>query len=158
MKTNRNINRIGAIIAIALGIMFCVLKGGVISIALSIIGVTAIIMGVVDFAGKRTSPGIVKVVIGVCVIVFGWMFVDIALYIVAAILLIQGLKTIVEAIKNKADNNSAQNVIAIIRPVACVVAGGCLLFNKNEMIDGVFVVVGVLLLIEGVLALTDSRR
>ena len=158
MKAERNNKLIGALVSIVLGIMFCVLKGGVISTALTIIGAVAIIMGIVDLANKRTTPGFVKAVVGVCVIVFGWMFVDIALYLVAAVLLIQGLTQIVAAVKNKATNNAIQKVIAAIRPLACVVAGVCLLFNKGGTVDWIFILTGILMTVDGVLALADCKK
>lgn len=158
MKAERNNKLIGALVSIVLGIMFCVLKGGVISTALTVIGAVAIIMGIVDLANKRTTSGIVKAVVGVCVIVFGWMFVDIALYLIAAVLLIQGLTQIVAAVKNKSTNNAVQKVIAAIRPLACVVAGACLLFNKNGTVDWIFILTGILMTVDGVLALADCKK
>ena len=38
-----------------------------------------------------SNMGIVKAVVGVCILVFGWVFVNLALYILAAAIIIMGL-------------------------------------------------------------------
>lgn len=158
MKSERNNKLIAALVSIALGIMFCIFKGGVISIALTIVGIVAIIMAIIDFTNKQTTTGIIKAVAGVCVIVFGWMFVDLALYIIAALMIIQGLLQIVSAVKDRGANGSAQKVISVIKPLASLVAGICLLFNKNGTVNWIFVLSGILLIVDGILSLTDCKK
>ncbi len=156
MKMNSKIS--SAAISIAIGILFIVLKGSVISITMTVIGAAAIIMAVVDFANNQTRPGVIKSIIGVAVLVLGWLLVDIALYLISGVLIILGISQIISAIKLSELCNSVQKVFMIIKPVATLGAGFCLLFNKGGTMDTLFIIVGVLVLVEGMLSLVDPTE
>ena len=156
MKMSSKIS--SAVISIAIGVMFIILKGSVISITMTIIGAAAIIMAVVDFANKQNRPGVIKCIIGVAVLVLGWILVDIALYLIAGVLIVLGVSQIISAIKLNDLCNSVQKVFMIIKPVATLGAGFCLLFNKGGTMDALFIVVGVLVLVEGMLSLVDPTE
>ena len=72
---------------IVLGVLFIVLKGEVVSIGMTIMGVALIISSILDLIRKQGRQSIIKIVIGAVVIVFGWTLVSAALYIMAAVLL-----------------------------------------------------------------------
>lgn len=63
-----------------------------------------------------------------------------------------GLLQLVQAIRNK-----NRNTIALITPVLSVLAGICLLFQQGSSVDWIFVMVGIVLIIEGILSL-GSRK
>ena len=150
-------NLISSIIFILLGIMLMIMKGGVISFMLTVLGVTALVLGVIDIVDHRTNPGIVKLVIGLCVIIFGWMFVNLAFYILAAVLLLQGISQIVNINKYSPVNlTTKERIIICFKPAITVIAGACLLFNQGGTIAWIFWVVGILLVVEGVLGLINS--
>lgn len=153
MKVSSKIS--SAVISVAIGVLFIVLKGSVISITMTLIGVAAIIMAVVDFANNETKSGVIKCIIGVAVLILGWLLVDIALYAISGVLIILGVSQIVSAIRLSGFCNSVQKVFMIIKPVATLGAGFCLLFNKGGTTDTIFVIVGVLVLVEGMLSLVD---
>ena len=88
MKTSEKI--ISAALTIVLGILCIIMKGGVISVAMTILGAVLIVLGILDLAGKAFPPAVVKIVLGVLFIVFGWTIVSAVLYIVAALLMITG--------------------------------------------------------------------
>ena len=82
MKVSEKI--ISAILTLVLGILFIVLKGQVVSIAMTILGVLLIVLGIMNLTTKLVAPGVVKIVVGALVILFGWVLVSAALYILAA--------------------------------------------------------------------------
>lgn len=144
-----------AIISIAVGIMFMILKDDIIGITMTLIGAGAIIMAIVDFVNKQTQDGIIKTIIGIVILVLGWVFVDIALYIIAGVLIILGISQIISAVKLSKYCNSVQKVFMLIKPVATLAAGLCLFFNKGGTMDWIFFLVGALILLEGLLSLAD---
>lgn len=156
MKMSSKIS--SAVIAIAIGIMFIVLKSNVISITMTIIGAAVIIMSLVDFANKETRDGVIKCVIGAAVLVLGWLLVEIAIYLISGLFIIFGILQIISAIRMNEFCNSVQKVFMIIKPVATLAAGFCLFFNKNSTVDAIFIVIGVLLLIVGMLTLVDPIK
>lgn len=157
MKSNNK--WLWSILYIALGTMFIIMKDGVISAAMTVAGIAAIIMAIVDFSNKNTAVGVVKAVIGVCVIIFGWMFVSLALYILAAILIISAVFQMIQLWRMVLpESSSVQKIFLYLRPIASLLAGIFLLFNQKGSLAWVFTVSGILLLVEGVLSLADNKK
>lgn len=144
-----------AIISIAVGLMFIILKDDIIGIALTLVGIGAVIMAIVDFVNRQIQSGVIKAIIGVAVLVLGWVFVDIAIYIIAGALIALGISQIITAVRLSAFGNILQKVFMFIKPVATLVAGLCLFFNKGGTMDWIFILSGVLILVEGLLSLAD---
>ena len=141
-----------AIISVAVGLMLIIMKDDVISIALTVLGVAAIVSAILDFIHGMPNLGLIKAVIGVCILVFGWMFVNLALYILAASIILVGLLQIFNIHKFCPVNMSfTRKILTYIKPVITVMAGACLLFNQGGTIAWIFAFTGVLLIIEGVL-------
>ena len=154
MIMDRKENLITGIVSIILGFLFIIMKGGVISVAITVFGIAALISAVIDFKNGITNIGIIEAVVGICVLIFGWMFVNLALYILAAMMIVMGLLQIVN-IKLPVNLSVEQRILAYARPLAMVIAGACLLFNQGGTIAWVFIVAGILLIADGVLELIN---
>ena len=89
-----------AVLYMLIGAVLCVMKEGILGIGLTVIGVCAIVMGIVDFCKKDIVGGVIKTVIGVFVIYAGWLLVNVILYVIAAILIIQGIIRILSVLAN----------------------------------------------------------
>ena len=135
-----------ALFMVALGILFLVMKSGVIGLAVTILGVALLVSAVLDFLNKDLTSCIIKAVIGVCVLVFGHLFVDVAVIVVAAVVLVYGILDIVDLVKAK-----KKDVVDFIKPVVVVVIAAALLISKWLVFDWLFIVIGILFLAEGVL-------
>lgn len=152
-------NIILALISIVLGFMLIILKGDVIGLAITVIGVAVLIDAIIDFASKLLNIGIIKAVVGICILVFGWMFVNLALYILAASIIVKGLLQIVNIHKFSPVNLTLKDTALIyLKPVITVIAGACLFFNQDGAIAWIFVVTGALLIVEGVLELISLAK
>ncbi len=143
------------ILSVALGIMFITLKGGVIGIVLTLIGIAAIAMGISDFLNKQTTPAVIKCVIGILILVLGWVLIDIAIYIIAGAFIVFGIFQIISAIKLAERCAFTQKAMLFVKPVVTFAAGLCLFFNKNGMIDWLFIIVGALILAQGVISILE---
>ena len=157
MKKNESI--VSAIISIVLGFMLTIMKSEVISIAITILGIAILISAIIDFLNKLTNAAIIKGVIGICILVFGWMFVNLALYILAAAIIVMGLLQIAN-MRNFVPVNltTMDKVLIYLKPIITVLAGACLLFHQGGTIDWIFIVAGVLLIIEGILNLLYAMK
>jgi len=144
--------RMKGLLAMGVGLLLCLLKGEVISIVLSIIGILVLVSAFFDWKNQRTNTGIVKLVVGICILLFGWLFVNLALFLLAAVIIIIGLKKIMQVKEQSPVNLSTQDkVVVYAKPVLTVLAGAILLLNQGGVIDWIFMVVGILLIIEGAL-------
>ena len=152
-------NLIVSLATIVLGVLFIVLKGEVVSIAMTVLGVALIIAGVIDIVNKLTTEGVIKAVLGVALLVCGWTLVSLALYIMAAVLLIYGILLMIEIIKNmKKSDKIANKVLKLVEPVVMIIVAACLLFNQGGAIAWVFILAGILLIVDGALGLVNALR
>lgn len=142
---------LNGLFTVALGILFIILKEESISIGMTIMGASLIISSVLDMIKKQRNQSIIKLVVGAVIIVFGWTLVSSALYIMAAVLLVSSVVQIVAFVKEKKGFD-----LTYLQPVASLVVAICLLFNQGGTISWVFVVSGICLIVEGVIAFLDS--
>ncbi|MBQ8885472.1 MAG: hypothetical protein IJY62_03800 [Clostridia bacterium] len=154
MKTSEKL--VSALLTVLLGVLFIVMKGGVVSVAMTILGAVLIVLGVLNLIDKQVAPAVVKIVIGALIIVCGWLIVRVVLYIVAALLLIYGILDLYARIKAglKCDN-VWKTVIVYAKPVLMIVLG-LLLFLSS--LDWIFVLVGICAILEGALMLFDLLK
>ncbi len=147
-KDSQLFMRIGMIV---LGVLFVVKRSGVIHTALMLIAAILLLSAIFDFIKKQTGSGVTKAVIALCVVVFGWLFVELALYLIAALLLLYGIAQLIQTVRQK-----PKGYLPYAVPVFSLIAGCCLLFNQGGTVDWIFVVVGIVLIVEGVLSLSRS--
>lgn len=155
----KNNQLVSAIVAIALGVLFIVCKNDIIGITMTVLGAALIVSAVFDFVHKQIVPGVVKSVVGVVVIVFGWTLMSAALYVMAALLLIYGLLLLYVVIQNRGRiSNKLDKILSFVEPSVYIFVGICLLFNQGGTIEWIFVLSGVFLMIEGVIALVQYLK
>lgn len=152
-------NLFSAVVSIVLGCMLIVMKGDIIRIALTVLGIAVLLSAVNSLICGMTNNGIIKAVIGICILVFGWMFINLALYILAAGIIVSGLLQISDIHKFAPVNlTGVQKCLAYAGPVFMVAAGACLLFNQGGTIAWIFIITGLLLVAEGVMQLIGTIR
>lgn len=150
---------ITSVISIVLGVMLIIMKGGVINLAITFLGIAILISAIIDFVNRMINRGIIKAVISICILVFGWLFIELALFIFAASIIIMGLLQIANIHKFSPVNLTIKEKIMLyLKPVVTVLAGACLLFNQSGTINWIFVVAGILLIIESILELVTIFR
>ena len=142
-----------AIVMIALGVIFLVLKGGSLSIAMTVFGVALLIVAVIDLVQKQWVPCIIKAILGVAVLVFGWALVDIARYVLAAVLLIYGVLQIIEAFRGFKKKASFLSKLFSLLEALVVVAIAVLLFLNSSWL---WVIGGIFFIVQGALGLIKA--
>ena len=157
MKRTNSAKLLSAALTILVGILFLILKGSVISVAMTVIGVLLIATAIMNLVRKKYTACVIGAVLGVMVLCFGWLFLSVALYLLAAILLIYGILLLMEVAKRGVGRmGTLAAIIRLSQPVICILVAGCLLFNQGGTVDWVFIVSGLFLIVEGVLALGDA--
>lgn len=150
---------LNAIVNIALGIMFIIFRGSVISIAITLLGIVAILLGVIDFVNKQTTFGIIKCICGVAVLVFGWIFLYIACVILGFVLIAMGAMRIVDTYHLMPVNATVtEKIMSYLKPSVSIVAGLCLIFNFGGVVDWLLIVAGALLIVDGILGFTMNAK
>ena len=141
---------ISAFLTIALGILIIALRGDLIKILMAAVGIGLIAFGFLDLINKQITPAVIKLVIGTIVIICGLIIVEVVLYVVAALLLIAGILLLYEKIKKRVCGESLlQTLYEYAVPALFIVIGILLLFNQGNTMEWVFIVSGVVTVIEG---------
>ena len=157
MKLNNK--TITAIVAIVVGIMFIAMKGEVISLALTVLGAAMIVMGILDIRKSDSKSGAVKIVAGAVAIVFGWVFVSVALYVIAALMIVYCVGNLLVSLKTDGyPMRTVQAIRTYAKPVIGLIAGISLFFNQGGTVSWVFVLTGIIFVVEGILMLSENRR
>lgn len=150
---------LSALMTLVIGILFIVLKGSVISVCLTILGVVLLVLGIVEIVRKYYVTGVIKAILGAGVLVVGWVLLEIAVLVVGAVLALYGIvdifKAIVAFFKNKEQKMIAK-IFNFIAPILCIVAAVFLLTSKGEAYDWAIVVAGVFFVIDGFFALIGA--
>ena len=142
---------ISALLVILLGLMLIVMRDSVVRALIAVLGVGVLVCAVMDFVYKMPEMGLIKAVVGVGILVFGWLFVRLALYILAVAVIAMGLIQILNIYRYAPAYLTGKEKFAFyLRPVLSVLAGACLLFNQGGTVAWVFIVTGVLLVVEGI--------
>ena len=158
---NKSQKIIPSLFNLVLGILFVIYKGEVVSIAMTIAGVMLVVLAIVSLVKNKIPACVIYAVLAVLVFVAGWLLLKIALYILAAVLLINGITQLWSIITSKKKMSFAKALFLLVLPLFNIIAGICLLFNQGGTIAWVFIVTGIFLIVEGVLgivALAEGKK
>ena len=156
MKKSKKEAIVTALSLIAVGLLFIVFKNDIISLALTVIGGFLVVWGIINVINKLFYNGIIKIVFGALVLVAGWLFIQIALYLLGAFLLISGASELYRIFNHKIKKVTISLIASIIQPILSVMVAICLFFNQGNTLSWVFIVSGVFLMIDGVVALVGA--
>lgn len=154
---NKKINDqavISAIALIVLGVLFCIFRAGMMNVLLTIVGVVLIGLGIYDIVRKNYIPAVIEIILGIAVIVCGWVILEIALLVLGIGLVIYSAYEIYVIAKNF----KKKGWLALIKPVITLIVGIFLIVAKWVLVDWVFIVIGVILIVDGLLALLGALK
>ncbi|MBE7080801.1 MAG: hypothetical protein E7371_06155 [Clostridiales bacterium] len=155
MKRSEKI--ITAILTMIFGILLMVMQGNFIGLLMTIAGLALIVLGVVDIFQRFIPPAVIKIVSGVLIIVCGWALLAAVLYIVSALLLIAGILLLYDKIRKRVHCDVLwQTILEYALPSVCILIGVLLLFHQAVTVEIIFIISGLLTLIEGALLLVEA--
>ena len=141
---------ISAFLLMTLGVMFMLLKDDFIGILMTVVGGALLVLGVVDIFQQSIPLAIVKLVSGLLVIVCGWAVVEAVLYILSGLLLTIGLLMLYDKLKRRVRCATVWlTALEYATAGICIGIGVLLLFHQTALMNVIFIVCGLLALIEG---------
>ena len=155
-KNNKSNDLLTAAALILIGLLFIIYKGGIISLAMSLIGITLIVLGIIDIIKNRVVSGVIKLVFAALVMLAGWLFITLALYVLGAFLLVAGVTQLVALSKVKVKKITLPVAMRYAQPIIYILIAICLFFNQGGAISWVFTVSGIFLIIDGIAALIGA--
>jgi len=148
-KLNLSLNNLLTCVLYAIiGVLLITMKAGSLGILMTIVGALFILMGIVDILkAKDVTKGIVELVIGLAIIICGWLIATIVLLIFGILLIIKGAIDILKNVKN--------GLTALLAPIVTLVIGILLVCTNFffAIIDILCIIAGIIFIINAVLTL-----
>ena len=151
MKAKNN-KMIQAIAYLVIGILFCIFQSGMLGWLMTAVGVLLVVMGVSDALSKDYVSAIIKIAVGIVIALGGWLFVEIVLLVLGIVVIINGAKQLLAALKS-----NKKDIKELVISIVTIVFGVMLVVSKWAMMDWLFIIIGVLIALEGVLMLLGKK-
>lgn len=148
---------ITALLTIALGVLLIVLRGKLVSILMTVLGLGLVSFGVMDLFSRLFPPAVIKIVIGLVIVLCGWVIVEAVLYVVSALLIIAGILLLYEKIRFR--ETCATLLFTLCEyavPAVFLIIGTLLLFNNGGVARWVFYFSGAFTILAGGLLLVGA--
>ncbi len=136
---------ISALVYIVLGAMLCIFRTQMLNWAMIVAGIIAIVIGVFAILKGDLIYGIVTAAVGALIILGGWLFVEIILLVLGVILVAKGILELLACFKF-----TRISIIALFSAILTIVIGILLIVSKWEVTDTFLIVIGVVLIVDGV--------
>lgn len=151
-KSINNQAVINAIALIVLGILFCIFRADMINVLLTIVGVVLIALGIYDIVKKLYVNAAIEIILGIAVIVCGWTILDIALLVLGIGLVLYSIYQIIMVAKSF----KKKGWLALVKPIITLIIGIFLIVAKWVLVDWIFIVIGVVFIINSLLSLLSK--
>ena len=150
MAKKQSLSISSPLLYIILGALLVLFKNQMLGWAMTIAGIFFIVTGVMDVIKKNLSSGIVNLFIGVAIIAAGWLIAGIVLLVLGLFIAFRGVMDLLAVLKLK-----SKGLMKFLSPVLTIIIGLALAFGNGVGI--IITVVGVLLILDGVLALLGRK-
>ena len=138
-------NIIKFIAYLVLGILFCCMKSGVISVVITILGAFVIVLGILKLIDKKWLEGVLYIVGGVLMIIGSWFLQNVIVIIIGALFIALGAYRLI--------------VVSKVSRAVQVIIGPVLIFIIcANWLDFFFIILGVVFIIEAILVLFDKTE
>ena len=150
---------IASILYIAIGVILAIFRSETLGWAMTIAGVFFIVSGALELVKKTWVGGAVSMIIGIAILVLGWVAVEIVLIVLGVLLAIKGIVALINVFTQK-----GRHALEIIAPILTILIGIALAFGDafgtslGNGRDIIILVVGILLAVDGVLGLIGSLQ
>ena len=151
MATKKNSELFSSILYIVVGILLVIFRAQTLNWAMTIAGIFFIVSGVLDLVKKNYTGGAVSLIIGLAILILGWLAVEIVLLVLGILIAVKGIVALIDAFKK-----SNKNALDLVFPVLTTVVGLLLAFGNG--IDIMILIVGILLAIDGVIGLIGAIK
>ena len=151
MAKKNNSELFASILYIIIGILLIIFRSQTLGWAMTIAGIFFIISGALDLIKKNWAGGAISLIIGIAILVLGWLATKIVLLVLGILIAVKGVVALIDVLKK-----SKKNALELLFPILSVVVGIMLAFGSG--LDIMIIIVGILLAIDGVLGLLGALK
>ena len=138
-------NILNCVLYAVIGILLLVFKSSSLNILFTVVGILFIALGVYDIIMKSLVRGAIEAAIGIAILICGWTIAKWVLLIFGILLIVKGALDLIQ--------NLHKGLIAWVMPIVTIVLGVLLVISNFKALDILFIIAGVIFLVNAVLAL-----
>ncbi len=151
MAKKRNSELITSILYVLIGLLLAIYKTQTLNWGMTIAGIFFLVSGTLDVIKKNYAGGAVSLIIGIAILVLGWLATAIVLIVLGIMIAVKGVVALVETLrKNK------PNALEVVFPALSIALGILIAFGNGA--DIVILIAGVLLAIDGALGIIGALK
>ena len=151
MANKKNSELFSSVLYLIVGLLLIIFRSETIGWAMTIAGIVFIVSGILDLVKKNWAGGGVSLVIGIAILVLGWVAAVIVLLVLGILIAIKGIVALINVFKK-----DKKNALDFVFPALTVVVGLMLAFGNA--LDVMIIIVGVLLMIDGIIGVVGSLK
>ena len=151
MAKKTNSEQFTSVLYILIGVLLVIFRSQTLDWAMTIAGAFFIISGVLDVVKKNYHGGAISLIIGIAILVLGWVAAKIVLLVLGILIAVKGVVALLEVLKQK-----RPRALAIVFPALSIVVGLALAFGNG--LDAIIVITGILLAADGILGLIRTFK
>ena len=140
-----------SLLYIIIGVLLVIFRSQTLGWAMTIAGVIFVVSGILDLVKQNWVGGAVSLIIGISILILGWAAAQIVLLVLGILIAIKGIVSLIDVLKKK-----RKSALMILYPILSIVVGLMLAFGNG--LDIVIIIVGVLLIVDGVIGLLGSLK
>lgn len=140
-----------SLLYIIIGVLLVIFRSQTLGWAMTIAGIIFVVSGILDLVKQNWVGGAVSLIIGISILILGWAAAQIVLLVLGILIAIKGIVSLINVLKKK-----RKSALMILYPVLSIVVGLMLAFGNG--LDIVIIIVGVLLIVDGVIGLLGSLK
>lgn len=144
---------LNAALYILAGLLFCILRGEVLSILFTIVGILFVVQAILHFVQKQYPNGAVSAVIGLVLLIGGNLITQVILIVFGVFLLVRGAFSLFAHLRSK-----KPSTWALVASAGTLLIGILLIVSNWLIVDWVFIIIGVVMIVDGVMSLLGSLR
>lgn len=151
MAKKSNPELFSSLLYIIIGVLLVIFRSQTLGWAMTIAGIVFIVSGILDLVKKNWTGGAVSLIIGIAILILGWAAAQIVLLVLGILIAIKGIVALIDVLKKK-----NKGILEILFPILSIVVGLMLAFGNA--LDIIIIIVGVLLIVDGVIGLLGSAK
>lgn len=149
MLKKSNPELISSLFYILIGVLLVVLRDRTLGWAMTIAGALFLVFGVLELLKNNWTGGAVSLIIGLSIIIFGWVLTEIVILVFGILIALKGVVALIDELRR-----FKQNAVDIILAVLTIVIG--LLLAFGELLSIMIAIAGVMLMFKGIIKLISS--
>ena len=150
-KIKKHSELVSSLLYILIGALLVIFQDRTIGWAMTVMGALFIVFGILDLVRSNWGGGAVSLIIGIAILVLGWVVTEIVLLVLGVLIALKGVVALIDALRA-----SKKDIVDIVFSILTIVIG--LMLAVGNGLNVLIIIAGVMLMFNGVLGLLGAAK